>query len=101
MRTPVISSFLPCNNMRSPSVRVLVLVRWPVLSVARSSVTHAKAAVNRDDCASDVRRVRRRDESNGCGDFMRKSEATRRDASEIDLLEILRHRGGHVGLDEA
>src|SRR5450631_1682818 len=52
LRTPVTSSFLPCNNMTS----FREIKRQPVLS-GSASVTHAKAAVNRDDGAGDVGRV--------------------------------------------
>src|SRR5450759_1495315 len=87
MRTPVISSFLPCNNMRRSFQ-------------SSGSVTHAKAAVNREDGASDVCRVLRRDEPNRCGDLLRGGEATRGDTCEVSVLAIFWQVGRHISLDD-
>src|SRR5215471_1864766 len=68
---------------------------------SRLSVTHAHAAVHRDDGAGDVPRVRRGQERDRRGDLVSARQAAERYPGQDRGLTLLRQRGGHVGVDEA
>ena len=67
-----------------------------------ASVTHAEAAVDRDDRAADVARRRgRRGTRTVSATSSHRAEPLAGDRREVRLLRVLGQRGRHVGVDEA
>src|SRR5688500_17434909 len=77
------------------------LLRGPVAGRPLILLLHVEAAVHPEHLSRDVGGGIGYEKGDGAGDVLRAPDAAQGDGSGQGLLRLVRHGGGHVGVDEA